>query len=95
MTSEESRGVDFRFSNGLLTLTSVAADIGQSKIELPISYEGEELTVTFDPKFVADFLRILPTESSVRVEMNDSESAVVFRTDESYTYVIMPLSRDH
>ncbi len=95
VTNEESRGVDFQFSNGLLTLTSVAADIGRSKIELPISYEGDEVTVTFDPKFVADFLRILGPETSVRLEMNDSESAVVFRTDESYTYVIMPLSRDH
>ena len=35
VTNEESRGVDFAFSKGLLTLNSQAADIGQSTIELP------------------------------------------------------------
>jgi DNA polymerase-3 subunit beta len=94
VTDEESRGVDFRFSNGLLTLKSIAADIGESKIEMPISYDGEEIVITFDPRFVGDFLRILNAESSVKLQMIDSESAAVFRTDDGYTYVVMPLSRE-
>ena len=94
VTNEESRGVDFTFSNGSLTLTSVAADIGQSKVEMPISYEGEELTITFDPRFIADFLRILGPETAIKLQLIDSESAAVMRTDDGYTYVIMPLSRD-
>ena len=40
VTEEDSRGVDFRFATGLLTLTSKSADVGQSVIQLPISYDG-------------------------------------------------------
>lgn len=94
VTNDESRGVDFTFSNGVLKLESQAADVGQSRIELPISYEGDDLTITFDPRFVVDFLRVLEPEKSVRLDLIDSESAAVFRTDDAYTYVIMPLSRD-
>jgi len=94
VTNEESRGVDFAFSKGLLTLNSQAADIGQSRVELPISYDGDELAITFDPRFVAEFLRVLEPEKSVRLELIDAESAAVLRTDDAYTYVIMPLSRD-
>lgn len=94
VTNEESRGVDFTFENGVLRLTSVAADIGQSKIEIPISYDGSPITITFDPRYIADFLRILDASTSVKLQLTDGESAAVLRTDDGYTYVIMPLARD-
>jgi DNA polymerase-3 subunit beta len=94
VTEEDSRGVDFKFASGLLTLTSKSADVGQSVIQLPISFEGNELAILFDPRFIADFLRVLEPEKTIRLELIDAESAAVFRTDDSYTYVVMPLSRD-
>lgn len=94
VTSEDSRGVDFQFGPGLMTLKSQAAEIGQSKIELPIAYDGPELTITFDPRYIGDFLKVLSPEQLVRLELNDSESPGVLRTDDGYTYIVMPLSRD-
>ena len=94
VTNEESRGVDFTFAKGTLKLSSQAADIGQSKIELPISYDGADLTITFDPRYIADFLRVLEPSASLRFQLIDHESAAVLATDDHYTYVIMPLSRD-
>lgn len=94
VTSEESRGVDFQFKSGLLTLCSRAAEIGESKVELPIGYDGAELVITFDPRYIADFLRVLETEQPLKLELSDSESAAVFRTEDGYTYIAMPLSRD-
>jgi DNA polymerase III subunit beta len=94
VTSEESRGVDFNFTAGSLILKSQAADVGESRVELPISYSGDELTITFDPRFVADFLKVLGPETQVKLELTSSEDAAVLRTSDGYTYVIMPLSRD-
>jgi DNA polymerase-3 subunit beta len=94
VTSEESRGVDFEFASGLMTLSSRAAEIGESKVELPISYDGAPLVITFDPRYVAEFLRVLELEQPIRLELTDSESAAVFRTDDGYIYIVMPLSRD-
>ncbi len=94
VTTEESRGVDFTFAEGMMTLNSESADVGRSKIELPISYDGEEITITFDPRFLADFLRVLEPERSVQLHLTDAESAAVLRVDDNYTYVIMPLSRN-
>lgn len=94
VTNEESRGVDFTFTSGTLRLSSKATDIGQSKIELPISYDGQELTITFDPRFVADFLRALDPASQAQFRLTDHDSAAVLTAEDRYTYVIMPLSRD-
>lgn len=95
VTNEESRGVDFEFKDGTLVLNSQAADIGTSKVELPVAYDGEAVTVTFDPRFVADFLRVLDPADAVTLNLIDANSAAVFRTDASYTYVVMPLAPDH
>ncbi len=94
VTSEESRGVDFTFTDGTLRLSSQAADIGQSKVEVPISYSAADLTITFDPRYIADFLKVLDPSTSVHFQLIDHESAAVLTTDDNYTYVIMPLSRD-
>lgn len=95
VTNEESRGVEFEFSADTLRLISQAADVGQSRVEIPISYGGPAMSVTFDPKFFADFLRVLEPGTSIKFQLIDSTSAAVMTTqDEGYLYVIMPLSRD-
>ena len=94
VTNEESRGVDFTFTQGTLRLSSKATDIGQSKIELPISYDGADVTITFDPRFVADFLRVLDPAGQAQFRITDHDSAAVLAAEDRYTYVIMPLSRD-
>jgi DNA polymerase III subunit beta len=93
-TSEESRGIDFTFDNGLLVLAGRAADVGQSRVELPIAYSGPKITITLDPRFVNDFLRVLDPEKTFTLELKDSDSAAVCTTDDGYGYVIMPLARD-
>jgi DNA polymerase III subunit beta len=94
VTSEESRGVEFSFGAGVLTMISRAPDVGESKVDLPISYDGPSVAITFDPHFVADFLRVLEPEQPIRLEMTDAENAAVFRTEDGYTYIVMPLTRD-
>jgi DNA polymerase III subunit beta len=94
VTDEESRGVDFVFANALMTLSSRAQDVGESKVELPIEFDHEEIRITFDPRYVADFLKVLPPETLVDLQLTSAEHAAVFRVDDSYTYVIMPLSQN-
>jgi DNA polymerase-3 subunit beta len=94
VTSEESRGVDFQFGTGVLKLASQAADVGSSHIELPINYEGKPVEITFDPRYLTDALKTLDDASLITAELIDAKNAAVFKTDDRYTYVVMPLTRD-
>lgn len=94
VTSDESRGVDFTFGEGSLVLAGKTQDVGQSRIELPIAYDGESITITLDPKFVSDFLKVLDGESTFTLDLQDGDSAAVCTTEDGYGYVIMPLARD-
>jgi DNA polymerase-3 subunit beta len=94
VTSEESRGVDFTFGDGTLVLAGQTAEVGQSRIELPIAYDGASISITLDPRFVIDFLKVLEAEKPFTLDIQDSDAAAVCTTDDGYGYVIMPLARD-
>jgi DNA polymerase-3 subunit beta len=94
VTSSESRGIDFAFGNGQLVLSGLTADVGESHVELPIAYDGPEIVVCLDYRFVIDFLRVLEPERAIRVNLVDGDGAVHFETDDGYGYVVMPLARD-
>ncbi|MGV3608959.1 MAG: DNA polymerase III subunit beta [Planctomycetaceae bacterium] len=95
VTSQESRGIDFSFGEGMLRLTATTADVGQSRIEMPIAYSGETIAVTLDHRFVTDFLKVLSPEENITLEIENAESAAVFyASDKAYGYVVMPLTRD-
>jgi DNA polymerase-3 subunit beta len=94
VTSEESRGIDFTFGGGSLVLAGQTAEVGQSRVELPIAYDGQSLSITLDPRFVSDFLKVLEPEKAFTIDLQDTDSAAVCSTDDGYGYVIMPLARD-
>jgi DNA polymerase-3 subunit beta len=94
VTSEESRGVDFTFGEGSLVLSGQTAEVGQSRVELPIAFDGQPIAITLDPRFASDFLKVLDPEKTFKIELQDGDSAAVCTTDDGYGYVIMPLARD-
>jgi DNA polymerase-3 subunit beta len=75
-------------------LSGRAAEVGQSRIELPIAYDGPSVAITLDPRYLTDFLKVLDAEKNITLEIKDAESAAVCTTDDGYAYVIMPLARD-
>jgi DNA polymerase III subunit beta len=92
-TSDESRGVDFAFGGDIAVLFSTAADVGQSKVELPLAFHGAAITLTLDVRYLLDMLRALPPEEEVRLEISGPKTAVVFRA-EGYHYAVQPLVRE-
>jgi DNA polymerase-3 subunit beta len=94
VTSEDSRGVDFKFGPGVLRLASQSADVGSSHVELPIAYEGKPVEITFDPRYLIDALKTLDDSATLTAELIDAKNAAVFTTEDQYTYVVMPLTRE-
>lgn len=95
LTSDQSRGVDFQFrATGELHLATQAADVGSASVTLPIDYAGKAVEIAFDPRYLTDALKVLDPASRVTAELIDGKSAAVFKTEDGYQYVIMPLTRD-
>jgi DNA polymerase III subunit beta len=94
VTDHESRGIDFTFADGTLKLEASTAQIGESQIEIPIAYDGEPITLTMDHRYLADFCKVLDSESKFIMEIQSGASPALMTTDDGYAYVIMPMARD-
>ncbi len=92
VTSEERRGVEFAFGDGRLTLAAHGAEHGESHVEMPVTYEGEPIQISLDPRFLIDFLRVLGPDQMFTLELRGPKTAAVCVTDDGYGYVVMPLA---
>lgn len=72
-------------------LTSSSPDLGGAVEAVEATYEGEELTVAFNPAYVADGLAGVVGEK-VQVELRDGLKPAVLRGDgDDFTYLVMPV----
>lgn len=94
VSRDESRGVDFTFDSGTVVLSGSTAEVGESRIELPVSYDSEPLTISLDHRFVEHFLRVLSPDTTFNLEIENRDAAAVFSTSDGFSYVVMPLARD-
>jgi DNA polymerase-3 subunit beta len=94
VASEESRGVAFKFSAEGCELSCQSSDAGESRVELPLLCSmGEAIEVVMDPRYVTESLRTLEPTTPLTVDLIDSRNPVVFKTEDGYTYVVMPLTK--
>jgi DNA polymerase-3 subunit beta len=92
MTDEDSKRVKFRFSKGKLTLEAQGSTAGRSKVELPIEHEGKALEVNFNPAYVVDMLKVLPSDADLTLDLIDNASPALFRSGPNYSYLVMPVT---
>jgi len=92
MADDEVKKVIFKFGSKKLTLQAQGSVSGRSKVEIPIEIDGPGVDVAFNPVFISDLLKVLPGDSEVLLELNDSASPAVFRYGEDYLYLVMPLT---
>jgi DNA polymerase-3 subunit beta len=92
LSSENYRGVFFKFSDGALTITSTNPDIGDAKEELEIGFSGDEIEAAFNPRFFTDALGVIK-EDTVMLHIIDAEKPCLMRGDGNLQYrcVIMPM----
>jgi DNA polymerase-3 subunit beta len=93
-TSEESRGVEYGFADGIW-LHGQSSEKGESSITCEVLEAGKKCSVKLDPAFVSEWLRGISgdAEPNVEIEAVDDQSAVVLRCGDNVG-VIMPLAKD-
>lgn len=91
LTSDDTRTVNMTFSPGTCLIEARSPDKGVAAVTVEVEYEGEALTIGFNPQFVQDCLKALDAEA-VRIEMKDGARPGVIREGTDYLYVLMPVS---
>ncbi len=99
LTSEKSSSVRLDISKNRMLLTTTSPEVGEAREELVLDYEGEDISVAFNPVYMISFLKN-EGEEKIYLELTDSLSPGLMRpagsdrgrsAEEKYLYVIMPM----
>jgi DNA polymerase-3 subunit beta len=91
MTSD-TRGVRLAVSQNVLSLTGDNPDVGDVREEMEATYTGPDVSIGFNPKYVAEILGQMK-EAPIRLELAGELDPVLIRSesDPDYVGVIMPM----
>lgn len=93
VTDRDSATIVYRFDGEVASLESRASDIGESKIQIPITLEGEALEIRFNPVYFIDALRTV-NEEQIRLEFCGPERPGTIRGGIHYRHMLMPLVKE-
>lgn len=92
MANERTNIVKMTFDKNHLSLMAQTPDVGDSKDNMDIQYDGEELNIAFNYKFVLDALKVIESDD-VRMELNGGLSPTLFKAkdENGYLCLVMPV----
>jgi DNA polymerase-3 subunit beta len=92
LSSEKSRGVKMNFKTNLLEVSSSNPELGDAREELDIEYQGPELSVGFNARYLLDILQVQNQDQICMILKDNLSPGLIKPVDEDgYLAVIMPM----
>ncbi len=89
LTDTNSPLVKLTFKQNQL-LFEANSNIGEGSESIPVDYEGEEMSASFNPHYLLDPFKHLPHDQMF-LKINDVVSPIALETADGFLYVIMPM----
>lgn len=89
LSTPDYQAVKLEVFKNKLVVSKSTPDVGESREELVVAYQGKELAIGFNPNYLIDVLKNLQ-EETVDIELTDSEKPGVIRIG-GYTYIVLPM----
>ncbi len=90
---DSSAYVKLTFSANQLKFEANSINIGEGHETIPVEYGFEDVSVSFNPQFLADPFKRLDVEK-VTMKMNDAMSPIAIKSNDGFLYVIMPMRKN-
>jgi len=92
VSSEKSRGVKMNIKTNLLEVSSSNPELGDAREEMEIEYQGPELSVGFNARYLLDILQV-QDQDRINLILKDNLSPGLIKPvdEDGYLAVIMPM----
>ena len=92
LSSENYKGVIFKFDKDRLEITANNPELGESKEDLPIEFTSDEIEGAYNPRYFMETLGVIKDETVI-IHIVDGERPCLLKGDEdqSFLSVIMPM----
>ena len=92
LSSEKSRGVKIQLRPGSMEISSSNPELGDAREDLDVGYEGPELSIGFNARYLLDILQVMD-EKQTRLMVKDhlSPGLLTPAADQDFMAVVMPM----
>ncbi|NIQ03637.1 MAG: DNA polymerase III subunit beta, partial [Nitrospinaceae bacterium] len=91
LADEKSKMVRFEVTKGNLTLISDTTDQGAAREELPVTYDGEDVCIGLNAKYLLDVLNVVDDENiSINLKDQNHSCLITVDNDKDYLSIVMP-----
>jgi DNA polymerase-3 subunit beta len=92
LMARDNSPVRLTMTTDLLELRAVTLDVGEASEQLDAAYQGDELTVAFNPEYLIDGLEVTPGDE-ISLETVDPLKPALMRPmdSEDFLYLLMPV----
>jgi DNA polymerase III subunit beta len=92
LSSQDYKGALFNFENNRLKVTTTNPEIGESKEEMDIEFDGEPVEISFNPKYFIETLNAIEDDIiSARIIDHEKPCLVEGEKDRTFLSAIMPM----
>jgi DNA polymerase-3 subunit beta len=89
LSTPDYQAVKLEAFKNKLVVSKSTPDVGESREEVSMEYQGKEMIIGFNPNYLIDVLKNL-AEEIIEFEVADSEKPGVIRTN-GYVYIVLPM----
>jgi DNA polymerase-3 subunit beta len=90
VVTDTGASVKFQLTENAVELSATSNDLGDATEPMTVAYDGEPVTIAFNPGYLRDPLRTLDADE-MTIRFNDEFKPVAILGDEGFLYVIMPM----
>ena len=92
LSSEKSKGVKFVLKNNLMEISSSNPEFGDAREELEVEYQGPEITIGFNARYLMDILQV-QHQDKIALLVKDNLSPGLLRPEKASDFqaVVMPM----
>lgn len=92
LSSEDYKGVVFKFMEDKLVVSSTNPDIGESREEMNISYNGDTIEVAFNPRYFIEALNCIGNDAvQINIISEEKPCFIEGKENKNFVSVIMPM----
>lgn len=92
ISTDRYRGIRCKIQPERMEIISNNPEIGDAREEIPVTYQGEEMTIAFNPRYFMETLAVMKSKV-ISAKMIDESSACIVsgEEDEGFFSVVMPM----
>lgn len=92
LVEQKSRRTFFSLSGGLLVLSTEESDIGTAREEVACRYDGDDVTIALNHKYLEDPLKVMRSED-IAIEFTEPTRAITISPEPAadYFHIVMPM----